>query len=124
VNPRAARHQSICSSRRAAEQIIDITNSFLCADDAQRENMPLQLDQWIKNADQAGRHISAIIRDATMKGQLVGLCYVIVDLPAGPPAANLAESKARNIAPFVTTLWPQEVLDYSVAADGTFRNLG
>ena len=95
------------------EPIVDVTNSYLVSEDAVRENMPVQLDDWKQNVDSCGRTIQQFAQETLLRGQLVGQCYTFVDLPA-VTGQSMAESVNLGVRPRLFNLWPQDILDYDV----------
>lgn len=99
------------------EPIVNITHSFLMSEDAVRQNMPQQIDDWSKNVDGSGHEIHALAREALLRCQLVGRVFTLVDLPS-ETGRSMFESKKMNISPRIINLWPQDVLDYDVDGEG------
>ena len=104
------------------EPIVDVTRAFLCAEDAVRENLPPQIEQWLRNVDGNGHDIAHVAKEALLRCQLVGRVFTFVDMPRNT-GRNLAESKALGAFPRLINLWPQDILDYDLNADGTIRSI-
>ena len=100
------------------QPIVRVTNSFLTKEDAQRENVPDKIAEWIKSVTPDRKHIREHAKNVCWRGQVVGWCATLVDMPNGIPAANLADSEAAEVRPYLTTYWPQEIWDYDISPSG------
>jgi len=105
------------------EPIVHVTNAFLHADDAQRDELPPPLSAWIPNANGERQHIREIGKNMTFRCQLVGWGTTVADLPQAPARANFAESLAAGHAPYLTNFWPQEILDWDLNEKGELIGL-
>lgn len=99
------------------QPIVRVTNSFLTREDAQRENVPDKIADWIKCVTPDQKHIREHAKNVCWRGQVVGWCATLVDLP-NHQAGNLAESEAMNVRPYLTTYWPQEIWEYDISSTG------
>ena len=100
------------------QPIVRVTNSFLTKEDAQREHLPDELADWLKSVTPDGKHIREHAKNVCWRGQLVGWCATLVDLPRDVNPAAAPDADPTTIRPYLTTYWPQEVWEYDISATG------
>lgn len=104
------------------QPIVRVTNSFLTREDAQRIEVPEELAEWIKCVTTDKKHIQEHAKNVCWRGQLVGWCATLVDLP-DIQTANLSDSERIGLRPYLTTYWPQEVWDYDASSTGEINGI-
>ena len=104
------------------EPIVDLTNAFLTATDAVRENLPRPISAWNNNVDGEGRSIQWLAQLTLKQVQLVGYIFTLVDLPQDT-GKSLADSLRNGVQPVATNIWPQDVYDYDLNPDGTIKSI-
>jgi hypothetical protein len=114
----------VCSSvyPNPIEPIVDLTNAFLTAEDATRENLPGLLSTWMNNVNGLGMHMRGLIKEGLRRAQVVGRVFAIVAPPADP-GKNMAEAKRLGASPRVLLLWPHQIYDYDVGEDGSLTGI-
>ncbi len=95
------------------EPVVELVNSFITEDEPTRTNLPDQLIGWMPKANALGNSLSDVAQDVLMRGQIVGWCFTITDLPSAQ-GTSLADSRP----PFVSVYWPQQALDWRIDAEG------
>ena len=96
--------------------VIDTYTSFIWRDSPQREfgiladNPALEL--FLRDADLEGRSFNAVMREATTLANIYGHVLLMLDKPASE-AATLAEELAQGIRPYLTTITPENIMDWT-----------
>jgi hypothetical protein len=99
------------------EPIVDVTNSFLTAEDAVRENLPKLLELFVADVDGSGRKMASLMAESLLRIQLVGKVHALVDPPSWT-GTSMAESIKLGLGPRVRLLWPQDILDMDEDGNG------
>jgi hypothetical protein len=100
------------------EKIVRVTNALLFQNDAQRQNIPPELANWLRNVDRRERHMNHMARNIGLRGQIFGWGATLTDTPI-EQANTLIESLAFGRSPYLIALCPQELLDWDKEPDGT-----
>lgn len=98
--------------------IVGITHAFLMGTDPIREGIPPLLADWSQRVTPLRQSLQDVKKRCTLRGQLVGWCVALMDLPEGPAPTSLAEAEQRGHRPMVSLFWPQQVLDYDLSPKG------
>ena len=96
--------------------VIDTYTSFIWRQSPQREFGALSdnpaLKLFMKDADLEGRSFDAVMREATTLANVYGHVLLILDKPASE-AATLAEELAEGIRPYLVTITPDNIVDWT-----------
>lgn len=95
--------------------VVDTYTSFIWRVSPQREfgslaNNPA-LELFLKDADLEGRSFDAVMREATTLANVYGHVLLMLDKPASE-ATTLAEELAQGIRPYITTITPENIIDW------------
>lgn len=104
--------------------VIDTYTSFIWRQSPQREFGALSdnpaLKLFMKDADLEGRSFDAVMREATTLANVYGHVLLILDKPASE-AATLAEELAEGIRPYLVSITPDNIVDWSWARERNGR---
>jgi hypothetical protein len=103
------------------DSLPDIYNSYIFRENIKRPP-DINLEQFRKNCDGKGTHISDFIKKAGRFASIYGSCHILVDIPESTKKnPSLADIKGSKITPFCTIILPTQMPDWSVDSTGNLR---
>jgi len=103
------------------DSIPDIYNDYIFRENIKRPPDKI-LEQFRKNCDGKGTHISDYIRNVGKLASIYGACHILVDIPRSTKKKpSVADVKASGIVPFCTTILPVQLIDWSEDSKGNLN---
>jgi hypothetical protein len=101
------------------EQLVDFFTNFIFSETIDRNagtGDTSFYEDFCKNVDNKGNSIDEYMRLVSDEGQVFGMCYTLVDAPAGPEGVVLTKQQEidNKIRPYWTFIRPDEILDWLV----------
>lgn len=86
---------------------------------ALNEDSSAKMQEWSKNVDGMGRGLMAFTVDAFWEAMADGVSFIMVDMPALPPGASLADQKAINATPTLMLIRADAILGWRTKMIGS-----
>lgn len=99
-----------------------IYNDFIFRENIERPPDKL-LSGFRNDADRRGTTLSDFVRKAGFFATVYGVIHALLDIPSTKNRSplSLAQAKSDKIQPYATLIYPEQLVDWSVDAEGNFR---
>ena len=81
------------------------------------EDIPIQLESMIENADAQGNHMDVLVERMFKKALQKGLSFALIDLPKAENVKTRADEQKLGIRPYVTIIAPENITSWKTRVE-------